>query len=595
VSILSVFDFFSFLIYACLGIYILVKNPDAALNRIFFGITCCFALWTFASVFFNDPCISEDTARLSIKIGSLGWLSFGSFVFPFFVFFTEKNSTIPLKKLSIIFISVPALLIYQQWQYESIISNFIKQSYGWAFVWEQSVWTYLFFAYYTLTTGCGLLLVFDYWKKADDRNIKHQASIIFLTGMFALTVGSLTNVTLPLLNNYDIPAIGHLSLLFWVFGIAYVIIRYRFLTISPATAAENILSTMTEALILLNSTGQVITVNKATCHMLGFKNNDLEGQSFEKVFVSKDAAALLLKEIISKEVIKNEEFQFLTGEGKPIPVILSATLLKDEWGNTAGIICVARDISERIKMQKRLLAVHKLESIRSLAGGIAHEYNNKLSVLSCNIDLLRLKLAENHSVEKNLAPMKTAITQISDLTAQLVAYAREGKYQPSAIDLKKLVAVSAAAISHAGNDGIHIEKELGENLSEVIADQAQMEMVLHIILSNASEAMPGKGRIKISVNNVDILKDDDQLPAGFRAGHYVRLTVSDDGEGMDEQTLKQIFDPFFSTKILGRGLGMAAVYGVVKNHGGFIDVSSQVGKGTSVSIFLPVAVPDEVS
>jgi nitrogen fixation/metabolism regulation signal transduction histidine kinase len=101
---------------------------------------------------------------------------------------------------------------------------------------------------------------------------------------------------------------------------------------------------------------------------------------------------------------------------------------------------------------------------------------------------------------------------------------REGKYKLSAIDLNKLVAVSVSAISHADKDDIHIEKTLGENLPEVIADQAQMEMVLHIILSNASEAVHGKGRIQISVNNVDISKDDDQLPAGFRAGHYVRLT-----------------------------------------------------------------------
>jgi len=199
-----------------------------------------------------------------------------------------------------------------------------------------------------------------------------------------------------------------------------------------------------------------------------------------------------------------------------------------------------------------------------------------------------LKLAENHAVEKNLAPMKTAISQISDLTAQIVAYAREVTSRASVIDLNELVAVSLAAISHAENDDVHIEKTLGINLPEVIADQDQMEMVLHIILSNSSEAMQGKGRIQISVNNVDILKDDEQLLAGVRAGHYVCLTVADDGEGMDEQTLKQIFDPFFSTKILGRGLGMAAVYGVVKNHEGFIDVSSQIGKGTSVRIYLPV-------
>jgi signal transduction histidine kinase len=184
--------------------------------------------------------------------------------------------------------------------------------------------------------------------------------------------------------------------------------------------------------------------------------------------------------------------------------------------------------------------------------------------------------------------MQTAISHISDLTSQLVAYAREGKYRPSAIDLNKLVAVSLAAFSHAGNDDIHIEKTLGEHLPEVLADQDQIEMVLHIVLSNASEAMKGNGRIQISVNDVEISLDDDRLPVGFKAGHYICLTVADDGEGMDEQTLKQIFDPFFSTRILGRGLGMAAVYGVVKNHDGFIDVSSQVGKGTSVKIFLPV-------
>ncbi|MBC2715199.1 MAG: PAS domain-containing protein [Desulfobacteraceae bacterium] len=586
-SILSFFDFISFLIYAGLGIYILVKNPDAALNRFFFGITCCFAVWTFALVFYDDPRASEETARLSIKIGSLGWICFGSFVFPFFVFFTEKNSVIPLKKLSVILIAVPALLLYQQWQHESLISDLIQQSYGWAGVWQQSVWTYLYFAYYTLTTGIGLLLVFDYWRKTDNPDIKHQSLIIFVTGMFALTIGSLINVMLPVFNIYNIPAVGHFAFLFWVCGIAYAIIRYRFLTITPVTAAENILSTMTEALILLDPMGRIITVNKATVDMLDYKKVALEGRMFEEVFVSKNDATLLSQDLIAKKSVKNEEFRFITKEKKSIPVILSATLLKDEWGNIAGIICVARDISDRIKMQKRLFAVHKLESIRSLAGGIAHEYNNKLSVLSCNADLLQLKLSGNQAVEKNLEPMKTAISQISDLTTQLVAYARGGKYQPVEMDINHLVTASLGAIPHAGSDDIHIEKTLGSNLPKVIADYDQMQMVLHIILSNALEAMQGKGRIQISVSNVEISGDYAQSHAGARPGHYVSLIVTDDGKGMDEQTLKQIFDPFFSTKVQGRGLGMAAVYGIIKNHDGFIDVSSQIGKGTSVCIYLP--------
>jgi len=185
--------------------------------------------------------------------------------------------------------------------------------------------------------------------------------------------------------------------------------------------------------------------------------------------------------------------------------------------------------------------------------------------------------------------MKTAILQISDLTSQLVAYARGGKYQPVAMDINKLVTASLGVIPYAGSDDIHIEKILGSNLPKVIADYSQMEMVLHIILSNASEAVQEKGRIKIRVSDITILADEAQLHNGFRPGHYVRLEVEDDGKGMDEQTLKQIFDPFFSTKVRGRGLGMAAVYGIIKNHDGFIDVSSQIGKGTSVRIFLLAA------
>jgi len=594
VSILSAFDFCSFLIYACLGIYILVKNPDSELNRSFFGITCCFSIWTFASVFFNDPRISEEMALLSLKIGSLGWLSFGSFVFPFFVYFTEKNRQIPLKKFLVFFIGIPVLLIYQQWQNESIISDLIYQAYGWAFVWRPSFWTYLFFAYYSMTTGIGLLLVFDYWKKSEILSVRHQASIIFITGMFALAVGSLTNVTLPLFNIYDIPAIGHLSLLFWVFGIAYVIIRYRFLRISTATAAENILSTMTEALILLDPIGQVITVNKATCDMLGFSNNELESQRFDNVFASKDSAILLIKEIIEKQTVRNEEFKFITKDGKKIPVILSATLLKDEWGGAAGIICVARDISDRIKMQQRVFAVHKLESIRALAGGIAHEYNNKLSVLSCNIDLLKIKLSDNQAVAKNLEPMKTAISQISELTSQLVAYAQEGKYQPNAMDVNDLVDVTLPVFQHSGNNEIHFKKSQDRYLTDVVADYNQMQMVLHLILSNASEAMQKKGLIQISVREVEISDDVAQSHKGFRPGHFVCLSVSDEGIGMDAQILKQIYDPFFSTKFRGRGLGMAAVSGIIKNHNGFIDISSEVDQGTTVSIYLPVTTADSI-
>jgi len=275
-------------------------------------------------------------------------------------------------------------------------------------------------------------------------------------------------------------------------------------------------------------------------------------------------------------------------------VILSATLLKDEWGGAAGIICVARDISDRIKMQQRVFAVHKLESIRALAGGIAHEYNNKLSVLSCNIDLLKIKLSDNQAVAKNLEPMRTAISQISELTSQLVAYAQEGKYQPKPMNVSDLINATLPIFQHSNENDIQIKKILDLNLPDVVADYNQMQMVLHLILSNASEAMQKKGLIQISVREVEISDDVAQSHKGFRPGHFVCLSVSDEGIGMDAQILKQIYDPFFSTKFRGRGLGMAAVSGIIKNHNGFIDISSEVGQGTAVSIYLPVTTADSI-
>ncbi len=586
-SILSFIDFLCFLIYFYLGIYVLIKNPDAPLNRVFFSVITCFAIWAFTSVFFDNPHTSKETAVLCVKIAAMGWGSVGSVALLFFLVFTEKNRILQSRWLYPVLTAVPVIFIYQQWVNQALISDLVPQWYGWGLVWKNSVWAFLFFSYYAVFTGIGLFLGFNYWRKSVDPVLKKQSAIVFISALPPYVLGSWTNVLLPELNIHQIPPVANLFLLFWVCGIAYVIIRYRFLTITPATAAENILSTMTEALILLDPLGHVMTVNNATCNMLGYKNDDLEGRKFKKVFAVKGDAAPLLNDLISKEAVRNEEFRFITKKGKSFPVILSATLLKDEWGHVAGIVCVARDISERVKLRKRMFAVHKLESIQSLAGGIAHEYNNKLSVLSCNIDLIGLKLAGNPAVEKNLEPMKTAIFQISDLTAQLVAYARGGKYQPDAMDINGLVEATLPVFQHSGNDEIYIEKSLGRNLPDVIADYNQMEMVLHLTLSNASEAMQGKGRMQVSVNDVSIPGDEAQLPAGFSPGHYVCLTVTDDGKGMDEQTLKQIFDPFFSTKVRGRGLGMAAVYGIIKNHDGFIDVLSQIGKGTSVCVYLP--------
>ena len=430
-------------------------------------------------------------------------------------------------------------------------------------------------------------MVVDYWRKTDDAAVKQQAKIIFYTGTFAFFLGSLVNVVLPELNIRSVPPFAYHSLLLFVCGIAYVIVKYRFLTITPATAADNIISTMTESLILLNPSGRVVTVNRAALDLLGYEHKELAGKPFSVLIADKKDTGTLIRKLEKQQLIINDDLLLKNKSDEEIPVIFSVSLLKDANGLTAGAVCIGRDISDRIKIQKKLLEIQKFESLRTLAGGVAHEYNNKLSVLLGSIDIIQLKLPENQNIQQSIEKMKAATLKMRDLTSQLVAYAREGKYQPDIIYLCDLVEAFLSVFQHDLDKNIRIKKQLPDRVSNVRADFSQIQIVLNSILHNASEAIDGSGGIHISVSDVDIKNDVSGQYTEFKPGKYVCLTVKDDGIGMEDDTLEQIFDPFASTKGHGRGLGMAAVYGIVKNHDGYINIKSTSGQGTVVSIYLP--------
>jgi CheY-like chemotaxis protein/two-component sensor histidine kinase len=177
---------------------------------------------------------------------------------------------------------------------------------------------------------------------------------------------------------------------------------------------------------------------------------------------------------------------------------------------------------------------------------------------------------------------------MAQLTDQLLAYARGGKYGSDIISLSDFVRETLPLVKRNVGPGINLETDLGKEPSKVKADQTQLKMVLAGLLKNASEAIEVKGRIRIKTRVEEIDEDVAQNHPHLNAGQYVSLTVEDDGRGMDEETKARIFDPFFTTKFQGRGLGMAAIHGIVENHGGWVQVESQLGKGTAVRIYLPL-------
>jgi PAS domain S-box-containing protein len=254
-----------------------------------------------------------------------------------------------------------------------------------------------------------------------------------------------------------------------------------------------------------------------------------------------------------------------------------------------NIIIIFNDVSERKRMEAKLIQAQKMEAIGTLAGGMAHDFNNLLMVIQGNVSLMLLDTHPNHPHYEMLKAIERQVQSGSKLTTQLLGYARKGRYEVKPIDLNQLVEETPEAFGRTRKN-ITIHRELAEDLLSCEADQGQIEQVLMNLMVNAADAMCDGGDLFLKTMNVtheDIKgKLYETIP-----GHYVMLVVTDTGIGMDSKILGRIFDPFFTTKEMGRGtgLGLASVYGIVKGHGGYIEVESEKGHGSTFKVYLPAS------
>jgi two-component system cell cycle sensor histidine kinase/response regulator CckA len=246
-----------------------------------------------------------------------------------------------------------------------------------------------------------------------------------------------------------------------------------------------------------------------------------------------------------------------------------------------------RDITKRKQMEEELLKIKKLESLSVLAGGIAHQFNNALTAITGHTGLLEMEYPEDKKIMDYAKAMKQSAHRMVHLTSQLLAYARGGKYNPQTLSLSDFVEGILPIIHHNLDPDIRVERDLPPDVLNVEVDRTQIQMVLSAIVANSNEAIEPPGRIRISTNNIDLNKEFIKDHPGLKPGPYVCLSIEDDGKGMDEETRRRIFEPFFTTHFIGRGLGMASVYGIITNHDGVVSVDSELGKGTTVTIYLP--------
>jgi PAS domain S-box-containing protein len=347
-----------------------------------------------------------------------------------------------------------------------------------------------------------------------------------------------------------------------------------------------------DAIFLEDLKDNIIDVNPGTCRLMGLSRGEL---------LNMRVAELQTPEVRGKNgnVVKSElekyqgepfEGLYIHKNGAHISVeIKTVPLTQEGW-----VLSIVRDISERkraeeekIKLTVQLQQVQKMEAIATLAGGISHQFNNAISVVGGNIELLCLEAPGNEKIDKFIDPIRHQIHRMSQLTDQLLAYARGGKYQVEEVSIGDFICNTLPLIQYNIKSTIGVETDIPHNIFRIKADLTQMQMVMSAIISNASEAIDSTGCIRIISRNIKITEENSKDFGELKPGPYVNLTIEDDGKGMNEETRKRVFEPFFTTKIQGRGLGMAAAYGIINNHKGWIALDSQVNKGTTVRLYLP--------
>jgi PAS domain S-box-containing protein len=350
---------------------------------------------------------------------------------------------------------------------------------------------------------------------------------------------------------------------------------------------QTVLESMAEGILEVFSE-KVIYANAAAISLFGMPQEELLGVSIRDLFdriEGPHVEALFSTANDEPVVIGQEQPVELNGR---LVVIRRLPVKGDKSTN----IIMIRDITERKQIESQLIWAHKMQTIGGLVGGIAHEFNNMLMGIHGNVSLMMMDMGPSHPHYERLKKMEEHLHGGKRLTTHLLGYARKGRYDVKPINLNRIVEDTSNTFGTTKKQ-IMIHRELAEDLLEIEADQSQIEQVLLNLYLNAADAMEGRGELILVTMNATH-KEMQGKPYEPKPGDYVLLTVTDTGTGMDQETLDRVFDPFFSTKDTGRGigLGLAAAYGIVKNHGGYIDVESLEGQGTSVSIYLPAIEKD---
>jgi PAS domain S-box-containing protein len=339
-----------------------------------------------------------------------------------------------------------------------------------------------------------------------------------------------------------------------------------------------------------NTTGQITGANDAFLRMVGYAREDLTAGRISWAamtppeLVERDDRAL--KQLAIAGVCEPYEKKFIRRDGSQVPILMGPAMFED---NPEEGFCFVLDLSERTKIEEQFRQAQKMEAVGRLAGGVAHDFNNILSVILSYSTMAIDELKPGDPLRDDLSEISKAGERATALTRQLLAFSRQQVLQPRVIDLGEILSGMQQMLRRLLGEDIDLALLPGLGLGRVLADPGQIEQVVMNLAVNARDAMPEGGKLTIELSNVEL--DATYLAAhlGAEAGSFVMLAVSDTGIGMDAATQSRVFEPFFTTKPVGKGtgLGLATVFGIVRQSGGHVGLYSELGRGTTFKIYLP--------
>jgi PAS domain S-box-containing protein len=367
----------------------------------------------------------------------------------------------------------------------------------------------------------------------------------------------------------------------------------RFSSVLRASTAYSIIGTDTDGVIKVFNEGAEL--------MLGYAADEvIDRATVEMIHDPGEVAARAAEMGISPgfEVLvsaarqgqtETREWTYIRTDGSPLTVSLTVTAMRSERGVLTGFIAIARDVTAEKKMEQQFIQSQKMESVGLLAGGVAHDFNNLLTPILGYTEILLSGFSEEDPRYRRLQQVQQAAERAKELTRRLLAFSRKQVIELKSVNLGDVIRQFESILRRTIRENIQIKFRISEHLGRVRADAGQIEQVLLNLAVNAQDAMPEGGVLTIEAMDCDL---DESSTAGnpeLRPGRHVMLAVSDTGVGMDKQTQEHIFEPFFTTKELGKGtgLGLSTVYGIVRQHGGSINVYSEENRGSAFKIFIP--------